>query len=198
MNIEADDMSARKRSVRKQFIGVRKAISENKAKEAAQKACEHFLNNVPISPDHIVSGYHPIQNEINILPLMEALFHRGHRICLPVIEKKAMPLKFRIWTPECTLMEGEFGALIPKDGGWIEASLVILPMLAWDRTGNRLGYGGGFYDRTLSVLRARRKILAVGYAFSAQESDSVPVENTDQRLDFLVNEDESIDFRNAI
>jgi 5-formyltetrahydrofolate cyclo-ligase len=84
------------------------------------------------------------------------------------------------------MVAGEFGALIPAEGAWLEPQVLIVPLLAFDRRGFRLGYGGGFYDRTLERLRQRHPVLAVGFAFAAQEVPEVPTENTDQPLDAIV------------
>jgi 5-formyltetrahydrofolate cyclo-ligase len=86
------------------------------------------------------------------------------------------------------LGEGAFKAMIPEEGAWLEPEVMIVPLLAWDRRGYRLGYGGGFYDRTLEGLRARGPVMAVGFAFAAQEVDAVPVDEFDQRLDAVVTE----------
>jgi 5-formyltetrahydrofolate cyclo-ligase len=86
------------------------------------------------------------------------------------------------------MVEGAFKALIPEEGAWVEPQVLIVPLLAWDARGYRLGYGGGFYDRTLEGLRAKGPVLAVGFAFSAQEVAEVPTEPTDQRLDAVVTE----------
>ena len=87
------------------------------------------------------------------------------------------------------MVAGDFGALIPQSGDWIEPEVVIVPLVAFDARGYRLGYGGGFYDRTLEGLRAKRPTLAVGFAFAAQEMPRVPIEATDQPLDAIVTED---------
>jgi 5-formyltetrahydrofolate cyclo-ligase len=86
------------------------------------------------------------------------------------------------------MVAGDFGALIPEEGPWIEPQVVIVPLLAFDARGYRLGYGGGFYDRTLAGLRARHAVLAVGFAFAAQEVDEVPIDLYDQPLDAVVTE----------
>lgn len=132
-----------------------------------------------------LSGYMPMRTEIDPLPAMAA--HQGP-VGVPVIMAAATPLRFREWSPGCALMEGEFGAQIPVDGAWIDPQVVIVPLLAFDASGYRLGYGGGFYDRTLEALRARHDTIAIGFAFSAQEVDAVPVEVTDQPLDMIVTE----------
>jgi 5-formyltetrahydrofolate cyclo-ligase len=132
-----------------------------------------------------LAGYMPMRTEIDPLPAMAA--HQGV-VGVPVIMAAAQPLKFREWTPGAAMVEGAFKALIPVDGAWIEPKVVIVPLLAFDASGYRLGYGGGFYDRTLEGLRARGPVLAVGFAFAAQEVPEVPIDGTDQRLDFMVTE----------
>lgn len=140
----------------------------------------------------VLSGYMPMRTEIDPLPAMAA--HRGP-VCVPVIPGASMPLRFREWSPGCALEAGDFGALIPAEGAWLEPEVLIVPLLAFDRRGFRLGYGGGFYDRTLERLRARHPVLAVGFAFAAQEVDAVPTEPTDQRLDAIVTDAGLIDLR---
>ena len=114
---------------------------------------------------------------------------------MPVIAAEGHPLRFSKWYPEGTLKEGPFGAKIPIDDDFFEPELVIVPLVAFDRNGGRLGYGGGFYDRTLEMLRAKRPTFAIGFAYSAQQADHLPLEATDQPLDQIVTEDEVIDLR---
>jgi 5-formyltetrahydrofolate cyclo-ligase len=140
----------------------------------------------------VLSGYMPMRTEIDPLPAMAA--HRGV-VGVPVIPGPAMPLRFREWSPGCALEAGAFGAMIPAEGAWVEPEVLIVPLLAFDARGYRLGYGGGFYDRTLEALRARRPTLAVGFAFAAQEVAEVPTEPTDQRLDAIVTEEGMRPFR---
>ena len=132
-----------------------------------------------------LSGYMPMRTEIDPLPAMAA--HQGP-VCVPVIMARAHPLRFREWTPGCAMVPGEFGALIPADGAWLDPQILIVPLLAFDARGYRLGYGGGFYDRTLQALRARGPVMAIGFAFAAQEVAEVPIEATDQKLDMIVTE----------
>ena len=132
-----------------------------------------------------LSGYMPMRTEIDPLPAMSA--HQSP-VCVPVIIGKGQALKFREWSPGCAMVPGEFGALIPAEGAWIEPEVLIVPLLAFDARGYRLGYGGGFYDRTLQALRARRPTLAIGFAFSAQEVAQVPIDENDQRLDAIITE----------
>lgn len=132
-----------------------------------------------------LAGYAPMRSELDPMPAM--LAHQGP-LCLPVIVARGEPLKFRDWTPGAALTEGTFGALIPEQGAWVCPRALIVPLLAFDDAGFRLGYGGGFYDRTLQELRARGPVLALGYAFDAQRDPSLPVETTDQQLDGVVTE----------
>ncbi len=132
-----------------------------------------------------LSGYMPMRTEIDPLPAMAR--HAGP-VGVPVILAPATPLRFRQWTPEAAMVPGDFGALIPKDGPWIEPQVMIAPLLAFDARGYRLGYGGGFYDRTVEGLRARHKVTVIGFAFAAQEVDEVPIDQHDQKLDAIVTE----------
>ncbi len=133
----------------------------------------------------VLAGYMPMRSEIDPLPAMAA--HQGP-VGVPVILEKAAPLRFREWSPGCRMVEGAFKALIPEEGAWVEPEVLIVPLLAFDARGYRLGYGGGFYDRTLELLRSRGPVLAVGFAFAAQEVDAVPTDAFDQRLDAVVTE----------
>jgi 5-formyltetrahydrofolate cyclo-ligase len=132
-----------------------------------------------------LAGYMPMRSEIDPLPAMAV--HAG-RVCVPVIQGKGRPLKFREWTPEAEMVAGEFGARVPASGDWLVPEVLIVPLVAFDRRGGRLGYGGGFYDRTLEQLRARGPVTAIGYAWAAQEAEGLPLEPTDQPLDMIVTE----------
>ncbi|PKP73259.1 MAG: 5-formyltetrahydrofolate cyclo-ligase [Alphaproteobacteria bacterium HGW-Alphaproteobacteria-6] len=136
-----------------------------------------------------LAGYMPMRTEIDPLPAMAA--HAGP-VAVPVIEGPGRPLRFRSWTADARMMPGTFGALVPEAGDWIEPQVLIVPLLAFDRRGFRLGYGGGFYDRTLEGLRAAGPVIVIGFAFAAQEVAAVPVEPTDQRLDLIVTETATI------
>jgi 5-formyltetrahydrofolate cyclo-ligase len=138
-----------------------------------------------------LAGYIPMRTEIDPLPAMAA--HQGP-VGVPVIIGPGQALRFREWSPGCALVEGAFRAMIPAEGAWIEPEILIVPLVAFDARGYRLGYGGGFYDRTLEGLRARHPVLAVGFAFAAQEMDTLPLEPTDQRLDAIVTENGVLTF----
>jgi len=134
-----------------------------------------------------LAGYMAMRTELDPTPAMEEAAAHGP-VGVPVILGAGQPLKFRAWEPGVAMVEGEFGALIPAEGDWITPEIVIVPLVAFDTAGGRLGYGGGFYDRTLEALRATRATLAVGFAYCAQEMDAIPLEPTDQPLDMIITE----------
>ena len=134
-----------------------------------------------------ISGYMPIRTEIDPLAAMAEASAYGP-VGVPVITGAGQPLLFSRWEPEGALIEGPFGAQIPAVDDFFEPQIVIVPLVAFDRQGGRLGYGGGFYDRTLEGLRAKRATLAIGFAFAGQEADGLPLEPTDQPLDMIVTE----------
>ena len=120
-----------------------------------------------------LAGYMAMRTEID--PLAAMVAHQGP-VCVPVIIANGQPLKFREWSPGCRMEMGAFGAEIPAEGAWIEPEVLIVPLVGFDARGYRLGYGGGFYDRTLEGLRAKRPTFAVGFAFAAQELAEVPID----------------------
>lgn len=134
-----------------------------------------------------LAGYMAMRTEIDPTPAMEEAAAHGP-VGVPVIQSAGQPLKFSRWEPEIALKDGPFGARIPETEDFFEPEILIVPLVAFDRGGGRLGYGGGFYDRTLQLLRSRRPTLAIGFAYSAQEAESLPLEPTDQPLDMIVTE----------
>jgi 5-formyltetrahydrofolate cyclo-ligase len=137
----------------------------------------------------VVSAYMPIRDEVDPRPLMERLFEQGATVAVPTLAGAAAPLAFRRWEPFMALIPGELEIPEPShDAPLVEPDLVLVPLLAFDRGGHRLGYGRGYYDRTLAAARARRHVTAVGLAFTAQEMVSVPAGDDDQRLDWILTE----------
>ena len=134
-----------------------------------------------------MSGYMPIRTEIDPLPAMAEAAAYG-RVGVPVIIKAGHPLLFSKREPDALMKEGPFGAKIPEVDDFFEPEIVIVPLVSFDKNGGRLGYGGGFYDRTLELLRAKRATLAIGFAFAGQEADGLPLERTDRPLDMIVTE----------
>ena len=135
---------------------------------------------------HPISFYWPIRSEIDPRPVMETFSKRGP-VCLPVTSGYN-PLTFRVWTPGALLDVDGFGVSVPSADNQIAPRTLVLPLLAFDARGQRLGYGAGHYDRTLDQLRKRYSVRAIGFAYSAQECEMVPTEATDQPLDLIVTE----------
>ena len=141
-----------------------------------------------------ISGYLPIKTEINPLSSMEEA--SAHSLVgVPVIQKNTSPLKFSKWEPGCALEKGPFNVQVPVNSYYFEPEVLIIPMVGFDRNGGRLGYGGGFYDRTLEYLRSKKATMAIGFAYSQQEFDTLPLEPTDQRMDVIVTEKEIIEIK---
>lgn len=144
-----------------------------------------------------VSGYWPVKGEIDVRPLMRTLAARGHVCGLPVIAAKGKPLAFRRWKPEMSLMPGRWDIPVPpQEADAVIPEFVIVPLLAFDRSGRRLGYGAGFYDRTLALLRGRpgARVFAAGVAYAAQEAEDIPADDSDEFLDLVVTERGAIRF----
>ncbi len=141
-----------------------------------------------------LAGYMPIQTEINPLHAMAEAAAYGP-VGVPVIQGTGQALKFSQWEPEGAMIDGPFGAQIPEQTRYFDPEILIVPLVAFTRHGERLGYGGGFYDRTLEGLRAKGPVLAIGFAFAQQQADSLPMEPTDQPLDMIVTQDAIIEIR---
>jgi 5-formyltetrahydrofolate cyclo-ligase len=132
-----------------------------------------------------LGGYLPIRTEIDPTPVMAAW---EGPVGVPVVEGTGRPLRFRAWQPGCAMIAGTFGIPVPQSGAEVRPDVLIVPLAAFDRRGVRLGYGGGFYDRTLARLKAGGRVHAVGFAYAAQEEKLLPFEATDVPLDAVVTE----------
>ncbi len=145
---------------------------------------EHVLRQCPPPAGAVVSGFWPMGDEIDIRPLLHALHARGHKIVLPVTPRRGEPLSFRLWRPGEVLVREKFGTMRPS-GEELAPTFLLVPLLAFDRQGHRLGYGGGYYDRTLVSLPGA---FALGCGYAAQEVDEVPAAPYDARLDAVATE----------
>lgn len=160
-----------------------------KAPDAAVELLRHWPK-LPVNPG-TVATFLPIQSEINTGPLSEALLDAGFQLALPCIKRAQHPLEFRRYCPGDKLRGGPYNTKEPlKSADIVNPDIVLLPMLAFSRNGYRLGYGGGFYDRTLQKLRSHKQIFACGLAYAAQEVPRVPTDQYDQKLDGVLTERE--------
>jgi 5-formyltetrahydrofolate cyclo-ligase len=143
-----------------------------------------LLAEFPPQAGAVVSGFWPLDGEIDIRPLLDSLHVRGHVVALPETPTRGNPLIFRLWSPASTMIRERFGTRRPE-GPVVVPDFILTPLLAFDNAGRRLGYGGGYYDRTLSALP---DAVAVGCAYAAQELDVVPAGEYDARLDAVATE----------
>jgi 5-formyltetrahydrofolate cyclo-ligase len=177
-----------KRTLRGAMLAWRAALGEEERRAAAAGLVEQFRRERPFETPAVVSGFWPMKEELDIRPLMIELHNEGCQLALPVVVGKRQPLVFRAWRPGDPLEQGVFNTLHPSPRReTLEPDALIVPLLACDPDGWRLGYGGGFYDCTLRDLRRRRKVTAVGVAFDDQFlPEEVPHGPDDERLDWLL------------
>jgi 5-formyltetrahydrofolate cyclo-ligase len=149
----------------------------------------HILARCPPPPGALVAGYWPMGDEMDIRPLLETLAERGHVLALPVTPPRGQPLLFRRWRPGEALRPGPLGTAFPLAGEAVRPDWLLVPLLAFDRAGRRLGYGGGYYDRTLPTLPGA---VAIGCAHALQELDEVPAGPEDAPLAWVATEAEVI------
>ncbi|HUQ38456.1 MAG TPA: 5-formyltetrahydrofolate cyclo-ligase [Aestuariivirga sp.] len=141
----------------------------------------------------VISAFHSFDTEISTFELFDKLVADGWITALPVVVAKNTPLVFRQWAPGDALVLGRWNIKVPpEEAPEVLPDVLLVPLLAFDRKGFRLGYGGGFYDRTLEKLRALKNVTAIGIAYAGQEVDAVPHEDFDQRLDWIMTEKETI------
>jgi 5-formyltetrahydrofolate cyclo-ligase len=190
--IAIDELKA---ALRREGLARRDALpAEVRAAAAQVIANRPFPVAVPTSA--IVSGFMPLKSEINPLPLMRKLGDDGVKLALPVVAGKGKPLIMRAFAIGDTLASGVWGIREPKpDAPEVLPDILLVPLLAFDRRGYRIGYGAGYYDLTIMGLRSQKSVVAVGIAFAAQEVGEVPTTPRDARLDLMLTEREIIDCR---
>ncbi len=164
------------------------AAAESPA-EAGRRAADLFFSQFELPAGAVVSAYWPMGDELDPRPLIHRAQAAGHAIGLPVVVGKGLPLIFRDWTPGTRFVPGGFKTEVPEpSAAEVVPSVLMVPLLAFDLAGYRLGYGGGFYDRTLVKLRAAGRITAIGFAYEGQLVDAVPRAGYDQPLDAILTE----------
>lgn len=196
-------MSHLKEDLRKEAL--RHRVMMDPRSEDPDEACAIFFEAIDTNPDQIIATYWPKDKEFDPHAILQAFLERGHTCCLPVIQKNSKELKFVAWAEGDPLEKGPYDVMQPKveaDTEFLDPGIVIVPLLAFDRYGNRLGYGGGYYDATLKALRAFKKeegknILAVGVGFAQQAClFKLPSEDHDEKLDWVVTPQEARKFTN--
>jgi 5-formyltetrahydrofolate cyclo-ligase len=176
-----------KRGLRARIKAWRAGLDAGAIARAAEAAAAHGLDFLPPQTNAVVSGFASLPDEFRIWPLLRRLHREGRRLALPVMQGKGKPLMFRAWAPGDALQRRVWGIGEPKaDKAVLEPDILLVPLLAFDRQGWRLGYGGGFYDRSLRRLRTLKPVVTVGLAFDEQQVDAVPHLDYDQRLDWVL------------
>ncbi|HEX7789110.1 MAG TPA: 5-formyltetrahydrofolate cyclo-ligase [Afipia sp.] len=180
---------------RRGALAQRDALGVEARADAAKKIAAVSLP-VELPRGAIVAGYSPINSELDPFPLMQALAGKGAVLALPVVIAREHALVFRVWEPQEGLVRGPFGIFQPSsDADEVDPDIVLVPLAAFDRAGHRIGYGRGYYDRTLQDLRAMKKITVIGVAFAVQEIETVPRLPHDEQLDCVLTERGLIDLR---
>ncbi len=187
------DLRQQKAALRRRAIEHRKTLHVG-APNAGGAVLARFDETAPLvkaaRSAGVFAGYWPIHSEIDPRPLMRHLLELGLPGALPVTQGRNQPLVFRRWSLGSELEPGGFGVSVPPAGaGTVIPGMLLVPLLAYDDNGHRLGYGAGYYDRTLEALRRTREMLAVGVAYAGQRVETVPATESDQRLDWVVTED---------
>ena len=189
----ATDIDEAKRALRAGSAARRHDAAAADDGGAGTRLASHFLEAISVPDGAPVSGYWPIRGEVDVTPLLLALAARGHPVALPVVAAAGRPLVFRAWREGDAMEAGPYGISEPLAGApALIPQILLVPLLAFDRDGYRLGYGGGFYDRSLAALRSMGTVVAVGAAWAAQKVSAVPRGSLDQRLDWVVTEREAI------
>jgi len=181
------DIEEAKAALRIKARTQRAALADAAKADAAHAAANAFLDGVPLGPTDIVAAYWPIREELDVKPLLTRLMDSFQPVCLPVVVGAEEPLDMRLWEQGAPLYPSGFGTLAPSEmAPRVDPDVVIVPLLAFDATGTRLGYGGGYYDRTLARMKKRPRLI--GFAFAGQELASIPREPHDLPLDAVVTE----------
>jgi len=178
-----------KQAARQEALKARDKSAGQQGRTAGSALASIVLTQIPLRPAETVGGYWPVRSEINPLPAMIGLALLGHRLALPVVEGPDRPLAFRLWRPGDPLEAGPYN--IPAPGlsaPLVTPSLVLVPGLRFDRQGGRLGYGGGFYDRTLASLRRGWQPTCVGLTYESGLGDLLDLEAHDTGVEFIATE----------
>jgi 5-formyltetrahydrofolate cyclo-ligase len=181
-------MDAAKAALRRDAHARRAAIPPDARSEHAASIAALFFQHIAYGPGDIIAGYWRIRDETDCKPILIRLMDSGQKVVLPVVAGDDAPLDLRVWEADAPLYEAGFGTLAPSDlAPRAVPDLILVPLLGFDGKGTRLGYGGGYYDRTIAALEKKPRL--VGLAYAAQEFDEIPREAHDVPLDAVVTEE---------
>ncbi len=183
------------KTVLRQKMGAERKRAQAERADAPLHAARIFMEHIAPGPDDCVALYYPYRSELDTFPLRDELQTRAISVALPVVTEEDAPLIFRSWTPQTNLVSGKFKIQVPdENSATITPTIIVCPLLAFGSKGERLGYGGGFYDRTLEKLRAMGGVRAIGYGYGAQRLDHLPTNRLDQPLDWMITERGALNF----
>jgi 5-formyltetrahydrofolate cyclo-ligase len=192
--VDTDSLKAR---LRQEALALRDALPAAVRAAAAELIAARPFP-IKFERGTIVSGFSPMKSEINPVPLMRKFADGGAKLALPAIAGRDKPLIMRAWNFGEPLASGQWGIREPMpEAPEVAPDILIVPLAAFDRAGHRIGYGAGYFDMTINALRTKKPVTAVGIAFAVQEISSVPATERDARLDLVLTERETIDFRGA-
>jgi len=188
---QARDVARWRKAERKRLAGLRDALGQaGRAQVGAAIAghLEEVLEARGLGPDTVLSGYWPIKGEPDLRPLLTAVHEKGATVALPVVETRAAPLVFRRWTPRTRMVRGIWNIPVPPpESGALTPDIALAPCLGWDGGCYRLGWGGGYFDRTLAVLSPRP--FVIGIALAAARLQTIYPQPHDIALDLIVTEE---------
>ncbi len=186
-----------KAQMRRSMMARRSAVHADSAQAAAATISDSIQAAIPCTGNKI-AGYWPLGDEIDCRPGLTALHTAGAKVGLPVVAGQGQVLIFRAWQPGDALDAGPFVTAHPQPRSpLMTPTTLLLPLIAFDNKGHRLGYGAGYYDRTIAALRRERMVLAIGIAYDAQEVEAVPVDVHDQCMDAVITERRTLWFNEA-
>lgn len=183
-------------TIPEQKARARKAAKKIRAAIDVEGVGKSLIKNFPFEDfpaqnglGSVVAGFWPLAGEVDVIPLLGAFQNKRHKLALPCTPPAGQPLIFRHWMTDEALKHGPYDTREPHGHvPEITPTLVLLPLLAFSEDGKRLGYGGGFYDRTISGLREVGEVFACGVAYAGQEASEIPTDEYDQKLDGILTE----------
>ena len=186
MDASEADLNAWRKAERARLIEARMAMPLDEHKAASQAISDCLAARFPADSFTSLGGYWPFRREYDCIPLMRTVIAAGGKVALPVVIQKGQPLEFRPWTPESRMEAGVWNILHPAEGEPMKPAALLIPLVGFDRKGFRLGYGAGFYDRTIATYDAWP--LRIGVGFDVSRLDDIHPHEHDIPMDFIVTE----------
>jgi 5-formyltetrahydrofolate cyclo-ligase len=175
-----------KSALRQSFLERRLQMLPNDRAGAAQAVFDTFFKQVPLAANSVVAGYWPVKAELDALLILRELLRKGHACALPHVTGEGAPLLFRQWDETMPMTTGKYGITEPASKESVVPDIILVPLLAFDAKGHRLGYGAGFYDRTIARLKKQKSVRTIGLAYEMQLYGTLPAEENDVKMDMII------------